>query len=300
MAAVLGPNRYGKDGIRLVLVRRGGPTHQLRDLTVDVRLSGDFDRVHTDGDNAPVLPTDTMRSTVYALAQDHLTGSLEEFGLALGRRFLAVTPAATTAEVTLREHGWVRASVAGEPHPHAFSAGPPEQPTATVTSTRNGASVVGGVAGLTLLKTTGSGFAGFLRDEFTVLAETDDRILATEVAASWSYGGAPAAPEATPSYDETRAAARRALVETFATHESRSVQHTLHAMGAAVLDACPGVVEVSLRMPNKHHVAVDLDRFGIPNDRAVFVATDRPFGVIEGTVRRDDPPASKKQPDQPS
>jgi len=286
MTASMGPNRYGKDGIRLVLVRRGrsgNEPDELRDLTVDVRLEGDFDAVHTEGDNAPVLATDTMRSTVYALAQEHLTGAVEDFGATLARRYLHAAPAAEVAEVTLREHAWTRTEVGGAPHPHAFTAGPAAVSTAVVTAHRSGAvGVRSGIAGLTVLKTTDSAFSGFLRDEFTVLAETEDRILATEVTADWTYleGSAP-------SYDEIRATARRALLESFATHESKSVQHTLYAMGEALLAACADVSEVSMRMPNKHHIAVDLSPFGIENDRAVFVATDRPFGVIEGTVTRD-------------
>ncbi|MDQ1585138.1 MAG: urate oxidase [Actinomycetota bacterium] len=282
MPVSMGPNRYGKDGIRLVLVRRGADEDELRDLTVDVRLEGDFDRVHTDGDNSGVLPTDTMRSTVYALAQDSLTGAIEDFGAALAARFLDAAPAAGVAEVTLREHAWGRATVSGEPHPHTFIGGFAEGAIATVTERRGAAPLVrSGIAGLTVLKTTGSAFSGFMRDEFTVLAETEDRILASEVTADWTYldGHAPA-------YAETRVAARRALLEAFATHESKSVQHTLYAMGEALLAACADVCEVSMRMPNKHHIAVDLSRFGIDNDRAVFVATDRPFGVIEGTVTR--------------
>ncbi|MGH8969388.1 MAG: factor-independent urate hydroxylase [Actinomycetes bacterium] len=283
MTARMGANRYGKDGIRLVLVRRDADQHALRDLTVDVRLEGDFDAAHTEGDNAAVLPTDTMRSTVYALAQQHLTGSIEEFGVALTRRFLGVTPAASAATVTLREHGWSRAQVEEGPHPYAFVAGSAECATAEVT-TRRGVDpeVVSGLTGLTVLKTTGSAFSGFLRDELTVLAETEDRILATEVTARWTFRGGTA-----PAYDEVRATARRAAVETFAGHESQSVQHTLHAIGAAVLEACPDLADVRLRMPNKHHVVVDLAPMGIDNDRAVFVATDRPYGVIEGTVERD-------------
>jgi urate oxidase len=281
MAAVMGPNSYGKDGIRLVLVRRGVDRHELRDLTVDVRLAGDFDAVHTEGDNSPVLPTDTMRSTVYALAQAHLTGSIEDFGAALGERFLAAAPAAREAEVRLAEHSWTRADAGGAGHPWAF-VGAAGTDTATVTSRRDGAAeVVGGLAGLTLLKTTGSAFSGFLRDEFTVLAETDDRIMASDVTATWTWSDGRAT-----DHDRTRAAARAALVSSFADHDSASVQHTLHAMGTAVLDGCPDVVSVRLRMPNKHHVAVDLAAVGIENDRAVFVATDRPFGVIEGEVRR--------------
>ena len=279
----MGANRYGKDGIRLVLVRRKADRHDLRDLTVDVRLEGDFDRVHTEGDNTPVLPTDTMRSTVYALAQDHLTGSIESFGAALGERFLAASPAASLAEVTLREHDWQRVAVGGSPHPHAFCGGTGERATAVVTTRRGGPSwVLSGVEGLTVLKTTGSAFAGFLRDELTVLADTDDRILATDVTAQWDYaeGGEPA-------YDEVRAAVREALLVAFATHDaSQSVQHTLYVMGEAALAARPEVAGVTLRMPNKHHLAVDLSAFGLDNDHAVFVATDRPFGVIEGSVRR--------------
>jgi urate oxidase len=285
MTASMARNRYGKDGIRLVLVRRGRSSSdpdELRDLTVDVRLAGDFDAVHTEGDNAPVLPTDTMRSTVYALAQEHLNGAVEDFGAALARRFLHAAPAAEVAEVTLREHIWDRVQVGDEPHPHAFTAGPAAASTAVVTAHRDGAPTVrSGIAGLTVLKTTDSAFSGFRRDEFTVLAETEDRILATEVTADWTYLDGSA-----PSYDEIRATARRALLESFATHESKSVQHTLYAMGEALLAACADVREVSMRMPNKHHIAVDLSPFGIENDRAVFVATDRPFGVIEGTVTR--------------
>ncbi len=285
MTASMGHNRYGKDGIRLVLVRRGrtrADPDELRDLTVDVRLEGDFDAVHTEGDNALVLATDTMRSTVYALAQEHLTGSIEDFGTALARRYLHAAPAAEVAEVTLREHAWSRTEVGGTPHPHAFAAGPPASATAVVTAHRDGAlGVRSGIAGLTVLKTTDSAFSGFLRDEFTVLAETDDRILATEVTADWGYlDGSP------PSYNEVRATARTALLESFAAHKSESVQHTLFAMGEALLAACGDVGEVSMRMPNKHHIGVDLTPLGIPNDKAVFVVTDRPFGVIEGTVRR--------------
>jgi urate oxidase len=285
VAAHLEINRYGKDGIRLVLVSRpegDDGTHVLRDLTVDVRLRGDFDAVHTEGDNSPVLPTDTMRSTVYALAQEHLTGSIEEFGLALTERFLAVCPAASVAEVTLREHSWARAQVAGSSHPHAFVGGSAECATAVVERASNGTLVRSGISGLTLLRTHGSAFSGFLRDEFTVLAETDDRIMATELSADWAYPGGHQ-----PSYDDVRAAARATLVDAFSNHESASVQHTLFAMGEAVIETCPDVESIRLLMPNKHHLPVDLSAIGLTNDRAVFVATDRPFGVIEGEVRRD-------------
>jgi urate oxidase len=285
MAAQLGPNRYGKDGIRLVLVSRpdgDGGAHLLRDLTVDVRLEGDFETVHTEGDNSSVLPTDTMRSTVYALAKEHLTGSIEAFGLALTSRFLEATPAASLAEVTLREHGWARAQVDGSAHRHAFVGGSAECATAVVTRTSPASAAVrSGISGLTLLRTSGSSFSGYLRDEFTVLVETEDRIMATDVSADWTYYG-----HHQPSYDDVRAAARAALVDVFSNHPSASVQHTLYAMGEAVVQTCSDVDVVRLRMPNKHHIPVDLTAVGLTNDRAVYVATDRPFGVIEGEVHR--------------
>lgn len=279
----LGHNRYGKDGIRLVLVRRPAgdeAAHELRDLTVDVRLSGDFAAVHTAGDNAPVLPTDTMRSTVYALAQPHLTGTIEAFGQALAARFLVAAPAATEAEVSLREHAWQRAGGPDGDHPHTFVAGSAEQQTAVVTARRGGeVEVRSGLTGLTVLRTRGSAFSGFLRDEFTVLAETRDRIMASDVSAEWAVA-TPAAP------DPVRAGVRAALLAAFAGHDSESVQHTLYAMADAVLAAEPAVPWIRLRMPNKHHVPVDLAPFGLTNDRAVYVVTDRPYGVIEAEVSR--------------
>jgi urate oxidase len=276
MAARLGANRYGKDGIRLVLVDRGSGPDTLRDVTVDVRLTGDFDAVHVEGDNSSVLPTDTMRSTVYALAQEHLTGAIEAFALALSRRFLAVSPAAHWAEVGVREHTWLPLA----DRPHAFVGGGAELTTCEVAVPREGSpEVTSGIEGLAVLKTTGSAFSEFLRDDLTVLAETDDRILATSVTASWQQDG--------DAYDKTRSAVRAALLDAFAGHDdSQSVQHTLWVMGRAVLDAVEAVRSVTLVMPNKHHVLVDLEPFGIANERAVYVATDRPFGVIEGTVER--------------
>lgn len=276
----MGANSYGKDGIRLVTVARLPDRHEVRDLTVDVRLEGDFARVYTAGDNSPVLPTDTMRTTVYALARDHPLGDVERFGAVLAERFLAATPAATLVRIHLAEHPWVRVEAGGRAHSHAFSRSSGEHWTATVTATRSGVRVGAGLEGLVLLKTAGSAFAGFLKDRYTVLEETDDRLLATEVSATWRYASAEI------DFPACRAAIRRALVEAFADHDSRSLQHTLWAMGRAVLRDCDKVERVSLSLPNRHHFPVDLSPFGLDNDDRVFVAADRPYGVIEGTVER--------------
>ena len=284
MGFALGGNRYGKAGIRLVTVARQGDRDELADLTVDVRLEGDFEAAHLQGDNAAVLPTDTMRGTVYAFAADQPAVELEPFGLRLAGHFVETVPACRLARVWLSQQPWARLD--GGAHPHAFTTAAGGRRTAVVTRAGGDAWVVAGVAGLTVLKTRGSAFEGFLRDRYTTLREADDRILATEVTADWRYGSA--------EVDWAAAAgrARRALLEAFAAHDSRSVQHTLYAMGEAVLAASPEVAEVRLTLPNKHHLPVDLTPYGLANRNEVFVATDRPYGVIEGTVLRQGAPAA--------
>jgi urate oxidase len=284
MGAVLGHNRYGKSGIRLVRVVRHPDRHELVDLTVDVALEGDFAATHLTGDNAAVLPTDTMRGTVYAFAATEPVAEPEAFGLRLAGHFVATVPAVTRARVHLVAEPWTRVEVGGAPHPHAFAGGGAGRRTATVTSDADGSQVVAGLADLLLLKTTGSAFEGFLKDRYTTLEETGDRILATVVSARWRY--------ASLEVDWAKAAAevRRLLLEAFATHDSRSLQHTLYAMGEAVLAGRAEVAEIRMSMPNKHHLLVDLAPYGLGNDQEVFVATDRPFGLIEGTVARDDAP----------
>lgn len=285
---MLGGNSYGKSGIRLVKVDRGADRHDLVDLTVDVHVEGDFAAAYEAGDNAAVLPTDTMRGTVYALAAQGPVGEPEAFGLRLAGHFIEAMPAATLARVELAADPWTRIEVGAAAHPHAFSAGAGGRRTATVTRAGAQSWVVAGVTDLVVLKTAGAAFEGFLRDRFTTLEETADRILATAVTARWRYGGTDA------EWSKAFEAARRALVETFATHDSHSLQHTLHAMGEALLDACPEVDEVRVVMPNRHHVLVDLEPYGLSNDGSVFVATDRPFGVIEGeVVRPGAPPAGR-------
>lgn len=273
-------NGYGKAAVRLVKVDRGGASHQLHDLTVDAQLQGAFEEAHTAGDNARVLPTDTIKNTVYALARQGPVDPPEEFGERLGRHFLRACTAADRAVVSLAVHRWDRAGVAGAAHHHAFVRGSEERRLATVTVDRNEAIVEAGIAGLGLLKTTGSGFSRFLRDQYTTLKETDDRILATDLEARWEYARRPV------DYDATWAAVRSALVETFAGHASASVQHTMYAMGEAALARCGEMDQIRLVLPNRHHLLVDLVPFGLENPNEIFVATAEPYGRIEAVVAR--------------
>ncbi|QRP44370.1 factor-independent urate hydroxylase [Amycolatopsis sp. FDAARGOS 1241] len=282
MGISLGPNQYGKAEVRLVTVRRDGPVHHLRDLTVSTALRGDLEATHLTGDNHAVLATDTQKNTVYAFAKQQDVGEIEDFALRLGRHFVATQEKIHTARVTLAEHAWDRIAVAGSPHDHAFSRSGDETRTTTVTVREDLVRVVSGVDGLVVLKSGGSEFHGFPREEYTTLAETDDRILATAVTARWRYQGTGI------DWAKSHREIKRTMLETFATKHSLSLQQTLYAMGEAVLLARPEVAEVRLSLPNKHHFLVDLSPFGLENHNEVFYAADRPYGLIEGTVVRDD------------
>ena len=282
MGFELGPNRYGKAGIHLATVVRGEERHEFSEREIEVRLEGDFEDVHVEGDNATVLPTDTMRSSAFALAFEHPEEALEAFGLRYTSYLLDASPAANRAEAWMSERPWERVAIDGQAHPHAFTRGAFRWTTHVVRD-RDEVRLSGGLDELYLLKTTGSAFGGFLKDRYTILPETDDRILATELDARWRYAGTRL------DFAEERDACRDALVRAFAQHDdSRSVQHTLWHMGTAVLEAAPNVEEVTLSMPNLHHVVVHLAYCGIHNEGRVFVVTDKPSGRIEGTVRRTD------------
>jgi len=278
--AQLGPNRYGKAGIRVATVVRHEDRHDFFDRVVDVRLEGDFAAVHVRGDNATVLPTDTMRGSVYALCKDQPGEEIEAFALRYTQHLLDASPGATRVEAWITESPWERVVIDGRPHPHAFTRGAHRR-TARVSRDREGVQLFAGLDELSVLKTTGSAFAGFLKDRFTTLPETDDRILATTLEAEWRYDRTDL------DFVAERGHVKDAIVRSFAEHDaSNSMQHTLWEMGRAVLEASPSVEEVSFSLPNLHHIEVDLTPYGLASAGEVFVVTDSPSGQIEGTVRR--------------
>jgi len=279
MSVTLAENNYGKQAVRLVSVRRRPDRHDLQDVTVGIRFEGDFTAAYAEGDNSGVLPTDTMKNTVYALAARHPFDDVEDFGLALTDHFLSNNPRASSVRVDLTEHLWEPIESGGAAHPHAFRKAGDERRIAAVTRDREGAKVWAGIEELVVLKTTRSAFEGFPRDRYTTLKETSDRILATAVRATWRYSRPNVA------FGTLWREVRRVLLETFAEHDSRSVQHTLYAMGEAVLETLD-VEEIHISMPNKHHLPVDLTPFGLENRNEIFVATAEPYGLIEGRVRR--------------
>lgn len=286
MGIRLGANRYGKAENRVVRIVRDTERHEIRDLNVSTSLWGDFDAAHVEGDQSMVLPTDTQKNTAFAYAKQAGVDSIEEYAIALGRRLVSATPAAAGARILVEEYGWDRIPVVGEGHDHAFVRRGGEVRTAAVVIegpvSGKGVTVTSGLTDLVLLKSTGSEFRRFLRDEYTTLPDADDRVLATSLTATWRSSDAGADWNA--SYTEVRSA----LMEAFATTYSRAMQETLWAMGRAVLEQRPDIEEISFAAPNKHHHLVDLSPFGVENDGEVFVAADRPYGLIEATVTRQE------------
>jgi urate oxidase len=282
MSVILAEHSYGKSRICLTKVTRHADRHDVRELALDIELEGDFAASYTSGDNQRVIPTDSMKNVAYALAREHPLDSLESFGADLAGHFLDQHAHVAAATVRLAEQPLERIALDGGSHPHAFWGKRRERRTCTVRRTGAGLRVESGLDGLFLLKTTDSAFAGFLRDRYTILQETSDRILATVLDARWRY----ARPESGLDWNGTHDLIRGTLVAAFAGHKSLSAQHTLHAMGTAAIEACPQLEEITLVMPNKHRLLVALEPFGLDNPGAVFVATDEPHGLITGTLRR--------------
>ena len=274
-------NNYGKARVRLMKVARQGERHELQNLTVKIAFEGDFDDVHKTGDNSLVLPTDTMKNTVYTLSQQ--TQEIEEievFASRLADYFLTNNKHVTRAVIEIAEHDWIRINVGGEPHQHSFTKGGDEKRTTKVNATRDGRTIESGIEDLIVLKTTKSGFVGYIKDQYTTLPETMDRIFATSIKAVWRYAVADAA-----TGDAWRNI-RQTIIETFAEHDSLSVQHTLYAMGEAVLEKFADVEEIAFSLPNLHCLPIDFTRFGMENDNRIFVPTDEPHGLIEARLSR--------------
>lgn len=278
---VLSQNNYGKSEVRLVKVMRHADRHDLRDLSVDVALEGDFEAAHMKGDNTGLLATDTVRNTIYVLAKEHPLENIEEFGLALVDHFLEAGPTVEGVRVQITEFPWHRIEVNGQAHEHSFVRDSTKR-TATVTGDGNGnRQVTAGLGNLLILKTTASGWEGYLKEKYTTIKETSDRILATIATADWSYGS-----KTDLDFSRLWSGVRDQILTTFTDHYSPSMQNTLYRMGTAVIESFPEVQRIHLSFPNKHHIPFNLSPFGVENNNEIFWATNEPYGLIEGTVER--------------
>jgi len=277
----LAENRYGKSRVRLMKVTRHDHGHDLREWAVQVLLKGDFDSAHLNGDNSKILPTDTMKNTVYSIARSSKATTMEYYAMELANFLLERNPQVASASIRVESTLWKRLTVDGKPHPSAFMRGSGELQTTSVERGQRGIfHILSGLDNLVLLKTANSGFAGYIKDSLTTLPETNDRLFGTVVSAEWHYTSNDL------DFDKTRMRLREAMLKTFANHHSKSVQQTLYAMAESALEAAMEIDDIKITMPNKHCLLVDLSRFGQDNPNEIFVPTDEPFGYIEARVQR--------------
>jgi urate oxidase len=279
----LGENRYGKSRVRVVRVKRHADWHDFREWTVEILLYGEFASCFEDGDNSKILPTDTMKNTVYSLARNSSAASMENFAMELIDFLLENNPQVSKAEVAVQEKAWEHLRVRGKVHPTTFMNSSNENQTTKVSRAQGSSfSVVSGLENLVIMKTAGSAFEGYIKDSLTTLAESKDRLFGTAVRASWNYKTSKL------DFSTLRSTIRESLLAVFANHASKSVQHTLYAMAEQVLEQVSEVEEIALTMPNKHCLLVDLSRFGQDNPNEIFVPIDEPHGYIEARVRRQE------------
>jgi urate oxidase len=281
MGIKLGANNYGKSRVRLLRVVRQQGRHDIKELTIQIRFEGDFETAHTKGDNQKILPTDTMKNTVYVLARQYPAEAVEDFASHLIEHFLTYNPQVSRVQIKVSENLWTRLVLGGKPHGTAFTRSSGEKRTAMLDGTRERTTIRAGIDDLIVLKTTKSAFEGFLRDPYTTLKEDRDRVLSTAIHGDWLYEGSEG--EFSPIWHGVR----QTLLETFADHDSHSLQHTLYAMGEAVLTNFDRIGEIRLSLPNKHFNLVNLAPFGMDNPAAVFLPTDEPHGLIEATLRKE-------------
>lgn len=272
---------YGKTGVRLVKVERDGARHDVRDITVALQVFGAFENAYLEGDNRSVLPTDTMKNTVYVFARQQRLGEIEEFGARLAEHFIARHSHLTGSRISISETIWERMRCQGQLSDSAFEMSAPECRTAVIEATRTKKTFIqAGIKNLVVLKTSQSAFKDFLRDEYTTLKETQDRLFSSRLSAEWSYN------DEARDFRQVRQGVREILLSTFAVHDSQSVQHTLYAMGQVVLQQIGSIEQISLSMPNRHCLPVDLSPFGLDNPNEIFVPVEEPSGLIEARLER--------------
>lgn len=280
MAITLAENNYGSSRIRLLRVSKQQGRHDVREIALSIRFEGDFEAAHVQGDNRKILPPDTMKNTVYALARQHSIEPPENFGLHIIEHFLTYNPQVARVLIEWRENIWTHIPHGGKPHPSAFARSGNEKRTSLLKGTREGTQVRSGIQNLVVLKTTNSTFEDFKKDPYTTLQDEDDRILSTVIRADWLYTGEDA------EFGILWHAVRQMLLETFVDHESQSLQHTLYAMGEAILTNFENVSEIHLSLPSRQFHLADLAPLGMDNPGTVFLPADEPEAVIEATLKK--------------
>ncbi|KAL8951612.1 MAG: hypothetical protein Q9222_002412 [Ikaeria aurantiellina] len=294
--AKLSSAQYGKDNIRVYKVHKDQQTgvQDVVEMTVGVLLQGEIETSYTQADNSVVVATDSMKQTVYLLAKLHPITPPELFASIVASHFVEKYKHIHSASVKIITHRWTRMTIDGKPHPYSFFRDGAETRNVEVTANEGkGIEIRSAVSGLLVLKSTGSAFHGFIRDEFTALEEVSDRILSTEVDCGWAWNTFDTVKDVEASvskFNEAWSGARDITMKTFAEDESASVQNTMYKMCEQILAAVPMVKAVDYSLPNKHYFEIDMSwHKGIKNtgkDAEVYAPQSNPNGLIECTVSR--------------
>src|ERR1700731_59656 len=273
-------SKYGKGRVRVMRIHRDGGREEVSQLSIKVMVEGDIARTFTHADNSNSVSTDTIKNVVNIVARENTGLSNEEFCQVLAKKYLDTYPQMTSVAVTAHETKWNRLSFGGKPHPHSFVLDNNGKPSVELTATRQGSTLISGIDGFTFMKSTQSGWAGYVKDPYTTIPETYDRMCATSMVASWKWSAKPV------SYPATNAKILSTMLEVFSMTYSKSVQDSLYLMGEAALAAVPEISEISMACPNMHFILMNLKAFGLDNNNDVVLPTDEPHGQIECTVGR--------------
>ncbi|MGH1591490.1 factor-independent urate hydroxylase [Methylobacterium phyllosphaerae] len=273
-------SRYGKERVRVMRLARDGDHHTPREMTLSVMLTGRFDAAWTEGDNRACIATDSIRNIVNVTAAGNLALDAEGFVTAIARVLLDTYPQVESVAIEGDEIRWLRHGLGGAPHGHTFTRDGNGSGFVALVADRTGSTLRSGLRGYTFMKTTQSGWSGFVADRYRTLPDTTDRIAATSMDATWTWATAAA------DYGDANARILATLLTVFGTTYSRGVQDSMYRMGEAALVTVPELAEISFVMPNKHYLPIDLSPFGIDNPGTVFLPTDEPSGRIEATIGR--------------
>ncbi|XYD07994.1 urate oxidase [Methylobacterium sp. NMS12] len=273
-------SRYGKEQVRVLRLAREGDHHTPRELTLSVMLTGRFEAAWTGGDNRASIATDSIRNIVNVTAARNLALDPEGFVAAVAQVLLDTYPQVEAVTIEAEEVRWLRHAIADAPHGHTFTRDGNGAGFAGLTADRSGSTLRSGLRGYTFMKTTQSGWTGFVADQYRTLPDTTDRIAATSMDATWTWASAPR------DHGAANARILATLLTVFGTTYSLGIQDSMYRMGEAALAAVPELAEIDFVMPNKHYLPIDLTSFGLDNPGTVFLPTDEPYGRIEATIGR--------------
>ncbi|KAK3265316.1 hypothetical protein CYMTET_25992 [Cymbomonas tetramitiformis] len=255
---------HGKERVRVARVWREGTVHHFVEWMVGVVLESDMEHAYLNGDNTGMTATDTMKNTCYIVAKRmEQRCSPEEYAIALATHLVTTYPKVTGTKITVQQSPWERVCVQGEAHCHGFAQSGSETRVAEVYLADGRKPVVcSGFSGHKVLKTTQSGYEGYIHDQYTSLPDTRERMVATSVDAKWSYCAD------VQDYDAVYKRMLTSLDEAFfgAPRKgvySPSVQFTLFEMGKRAIASIAEVQTVTLTMPNIHFLPGGNDKLGL-------------------------------------